>query len=111
MCDRWLGADGFDNFLKDMGDKPDGFTLERVNNDGDYEPSNCKWASWLDQGKNKRNSNQTVGVYFRKRVRKGSLEWTAFIKAGGVSKYLGSFHTRQEARLAREEAEKAVGLL
>ena len=56
VCDRWLGENGFSNFLNDMGEPPVGYSIERVNNDGDYEPSNCKWANRAEQVCNKRNS-------------------------------------------------------
>jgi len=51
MCDRWLK---FDNFISDMGPKPMGFSIERINNNGNYEPSNCKWIPRPDQGRNRR---------------------------------------------------------
>lgn len=57
VCDRWLGEEGFMNFLSDMGEKPVGMSLDRIDNDGDYTPSNCRWATPLDQCKNRRNSN------------------------------------------------------
>ena len=41
ICSRW---DKFENFFKDMGERPDGFTLKRINPFGNYEPDNCKWA-------------------------------------------------------------------
>jgi hypothetical protein len=53
ICDRWLGPDGYDNFLADMGQPSEGLTLERINNNGDYGPRNCKWASILEQAANK----------------------------------------------------------
>ena len=50
VCDRWLK---FDNFLADMGEFRLAMTLERINNDVDYEPSNCKWASLKEQARNR----------------------------------------------------------
>lgn len=60
VCDRWMQS--FENFLADMGQKPSGdLTLERKNNDGDYEPGNCVWAAQVVQDYNKNNTVRFEG--------------------------------------------------
>ena len=54
MCEAWLNS--FEKFFSDMGPCPKDFTLERINVDGNYEPSNCKWIPSKLQARNKRNS-------------------------------------------------------
>lgn len=51
VCERW---NDFKMFAKDMGDRPEGLSIDRINNDGDYEPSNCKWSTAVEQANNRR---------------------------------------------------------
>jgi hypothetical protein len=60
ICESWLSS--FDNFFEDMGPCPKDHFIDRVNNDGDYEPSNCKWKNRTDQNRNRRSVRLTKDI-------------------------------------------------
>lgn len=51
VCDRWINS--FENFLEDMGIRPENTTIDRIENEKGYYPSNCKWSTFKEQNNNK----------------------------------------------------------
>lgn len=112
ICERWLesGSRGFENFLEDMGRRrPEGYSIERVDVDGNYTPENCIWIPLADQVNNRRinknNSSGKTGVVWNKK----NSKWVAQISVGksgsARSYYLGCFEEFKDAVKAREQAE------
>lgn len=61
VCDRWLGKDGFINFVKDMGKRPSSkHSIDRIDNDGNYEPANCRWATQKQQCNNMQKTKKAA---------------------------------------------------
>jgi hypothetical protein len=60
VCDRWLGDNGLRNFIEDMGQPPEGLSLDRIDNDGNYEPANCKWSTSSEQSNNTHWANKVT---------------------------------------------------
>jgi hypothetical protein len=83
VCERWLGDGGYANFLSDMGRAPSPkHSVDRINPDGNYEPSNCRWATPREQGNNKRNNSKVTVCGVTKNV----SEWARIkgVRAGAL---------------------------
>ena len=81
ICDRWLHS--FENFLADMGEKPAGLTLDRIDNDIGYRPGNCRWATVAEQCRNTRQTKLTAEKAAE--IRKDPRSGPAVARAFGVS--------------------------
>jgi hypothetical protein len=96
VCPSWLGPQGFDQFVFDMGPRPEGTSLDRVNNDGPYSPDNCRWATYSLQSSNRRpakNLTGYTGVYKTLKAHR----YQAQIRVDGKMKHLGTFDNPEEA--------------
>lgn len=84
VCARWQGREGFANFLADMGPRPSSnYTIERQNNDGNYEPTNCVWLLSTLQSRNRRNTVRLTLLG----VTKSLAEWAEVIGIGRATLY------------------------
>jgi hypothetical protein len=89
VCERWQGREGFLNFLYDMGPRPSmGHSVERKDVNGNYEPSNCVWATMKEQQRNRRNTRW--------------VEWNGERKPlVALCEELGKNHAAVNARISR----------
>ena len=104
VCNQWVNS--FATFLKDMGERPSGLTLDRKDNDGNYKPSNCRWADGTTQNINQRmNSKNTTGVRGVS-FTKLTGRYECYINYKYKRYHIGHFDTLEEAKAARLLAEK-----
>lgn len=100
VCDRWLNS--FQAFIDDMGEKPPKHSLDRRDNDGNYEPNNCRWATSTQQVLNRRpikNTSGYIGVSWVKSRRR----WSAIVTKNYKAHCFGYFSNISDAVAARDK--------
>lgn len=71
ICERWRS---FENFVSDMGERPAGLTIDRIDPDGNYEPRNCRWATMLQQNHNRTSTKLSIFAVARIRALAGLIQ-------------------------------------
>lgn len=102
VCEEWLNIE---NFYVDMGERPKGLTIERIDNNKGYYKENCKWASQIEQKRNQRlrkdNRTGIRGVNWSKQHQKYQVR----ISVNYKTIWLGCFTSIEDAKAARKKAE------
>jgi hypothetical protein len=101
VCNRWQS---FENFFKDMGRRPSGKTIERINNDKGYSPDNCRWATMQEQRANQTPRKNVVRKGRGYCWHKATNKWQATFSFNKTKHYLGLFRKESEAKAAYEKA-------
>lgn len=103
VCTEWRTS--FSNFLDDMGERPDGMTLDRKDGALGYSKDNCRWATLSEQAVNRRQYESKSGI---KNVVWRKNRWVVVIKQKGRSDYFGSFTNLEDAAVAAAKGREKI---
>jgi hypothetical protein len=105
VCARWRV---FANFLEDMGERPPGMSIDRRRSSGNYTPSNCRWATVLQQAENKRKRRGCTSRYKGVNWHKCTGKWVAQATINGKKTHIGLFTSEHAAKSAHRKATACV---
>ena len=104
VCDEWIND--FLQFTKDVGDRKEGMTLDRIDVNGNYEPKNIRWATHQEQCRNTRIIKKSKTGYKGVSLSRGKYKYRVRIYVNGKDILIGNFNDLGEAIEARKKAEQ-----
>lgn len=110
ICDRWYGS--FENFLEDMGERPEGASLDRIDGSKGYYLENCRWSTLIEQSSNREHTFPCTSKYRGVSYKKTNGKWLSTLSGYCDSKaiYVGTYATDIEAALAYDEKIRETGM-
>lgn len=109
ICDEWQKYEPFHEWAMGNGYE-EGLSIDRIDNDGNYEPSNCRWEEPTTQTINQRTRNDNGVGHKGVSLRKDTGKYVAYISINKKRKVLGNYNTLEEATMARRNGEKELFL-